>query len=160
MQKIFDLIKYFKRYDLIGLNIKDRLKWEAKINLVDGKYFELDFIDSTCKNCSPDKLIIWNCDIVRNFFLAKTDSLLKSPWDENLYMREHEDFFYAYKQKGFKVGYTDWCEGQYIGEKSKKDVTEYSKLRKLNMVDGLKNLQRKYKISGWVKYKNLENTKK
>ena len=51
--------------------------WEADLSL-DVAGFTLDFIDK-----SEDKLL-YKCDIVRNFFLATTESLLKSKWDENL----------------------------------------------------------------------------
>ena len=47
-----------------------------------------------------------NFDFVINFFLAKTDLLLKSPWDEELKIREHEDFFVRLKKIGAKVTFT------------------------------------------------------
>lgn len=159
MRNISELLRYFNRYDLIGLDIENRLKWEAKIRLIEGKSFELDFIQTSCKNCSSKKLIIYNCDICRNFFLAKTETLLELPWDENLKMHEHEDFFYRYSTI-FKVGYTNHFKGEYVGEKSKKDGSPYSKLRQKNMRESLEVLRKKYNISGWVTYKNLERIKK
>lgn len=160
MANINDLIRYFKRYDLLGLDISNRIKWEAKMKLIEGSHFELDFINTVCKTCNNKKLIIWNCDIVRNFFLAKTEYLDKIKWDQSLLMREHEDFFYRFKQEGLKVGYTNWCNGIYKGDKYKNKPGIYKKLRDQNMREGLKRLKEKYNITGWVKYKNLENIHK
>lgn len=33
------------------------------------------------------------CDVVENFFVARTDALRRVPWDERLRMLEHTDFF-------------------------------------------------------------------
>lgn len=160
MSNIHNLIHYMRRYDIIGLDILNRVKWEAKMRLVEGSHFELDFINTACKTCSSKKLVVYNCDICRNFFLAKTQSLLNNPWDEDLYMKEHEVFFYNIKKSKLKVGYTNNFKGTYVGEKSKKDGSEYSKLRNKNMAEGLKKLKEKYNIKKWVEYKNLENIHK
>ena len=46
------------------------------------------------------------CDLVNNFFIAKTDSIKKmGGWDKALKMGEHEDFFLRSKQSGLKVAY-------------------------------------------------------
>lgn len=160
MERVNDLLHYMRRYDVIGLDINNRIKWEAKLNLIKDSHFELDFIDTSCKTCSSSKIVIYNCDIVRNFFLAKTESLVNSPWDEDLKMREHESAFYEFKQKGYKVGWTKWCIGEYIGEKTKKDGSEYSKLRQKNWRDSMEVLKKKYNLKKWVSYKNLDNVHK
>lgn len=157
---IEQLLPYFKRYDLIGLDIENRIKWEAKLDLIKNKYFELDFINTTCKTCNPNKLIIYKCDIVRNFFIAKTDLLIKSPWDENLKMREHEDFFMRLKQINTKIGYINKFKGKYTGEKYKKSSSEYARIRQTNMYQGLMYLKSKWNIDGWVNYKHIENIRK
>ena len=46
-------------------------------------------------------------DVVNNFFIAKTDSIKKSPWDNELKLQEHTAFFYAAKKNGLKVGFTN-----------------------------------------------------
>lgn len=46
------------------------------------------------------------CDVILNFFIAKTDDLLKYTWDDDLkIVGEHLDFFLTIKDK-LKVGYT------------------------------------------------------
>lgn len=90
MKKLPKLLTYMKRYDIIGLDIKDRIGWEGILRLIPNDCFELEFIDKTCKLCSPKKLIIFHCDIVRNFFIGKTEVLYKIKWDNELKCREHE----------------------------------------------------------------------
>ena len=43
-------------------------------------------------------------DVVPNFLLAKTETLINIQWDARLKMGEHLDFFMRCKQKGIKVG--------------------------------------------------------
>ena len=184
MKHINNLTKYIKyspdfNIDLLGLNLKNRnIGWEAKLDLKDS--FILDFIDKnnepdekfadletirnskewSYENGNPAKLgdviNIWKCDIVRNFFLATTQSLKNVGWDKNLKMREHESFFWEYKQKGFKVGWTNTCHGEYIGIKE----NEYAKLRAKNMRESLNYLLKKYNLKSWIVYKHIERIKK
>lgn len=158
INKINDLISYFKRYDLIGLDLKNRkVGWEGKLSIKNNA-FELDFIDKTCKFCDNKKLVIFNCDIVRNLFLAKTESLFDIKWDEKLLMSEHEDFFIRYSDK-YKVGWTKWCNAEYIGDKSKKNNEEYSEVRKKNFQESQKYLFEKWNLKKWINYKNLHRSK-
>lgn len=147
-----------KTFDLIGLNLLNRrFGWEASINLVEGKYFELDFIDKTLhkNDLENGQFVIHKCEIVRNFFIASTSSLREVEWDDNLKMAEHEDFFYRYKLAGKKVGWTNICVGNYIGVRNE----EYGKIRNANWNKYTKVLKEKYKITGWVNYVNLERAK-
>jgi len=163
------LIPYFDKYDLIGLNLRDRIRWEGKLTLIPNSHFELEYIDFNKEwdtyiiETSYDEIDnfpifntiggIWDCDIVRNFFLARTETLHKVKWDENLVMHEHEDYFIRYKEAKYKVGCTDIVEGIYIGETSK-SRGDYAMLRKTNMADGRKTLFAKYNLKSWIKYKN------
>lgn len=46
------------------------------------------------------------CDLVNNFFIARTESVRKmGGWDAELKMGEHEDFFYRAKQHKLKVAF-------------------------------------------------------
>lgn len=176
MKRISYLTKfmYFNEdvaYDIIGLDLKNRkFGWEASINLVEGKYFELNFIDKKEFNLDritdfpPDNISvhlpnicyhIYNCEIVRNFFIGKTSSLKEVKWDDSLKMAEHEDFFWRFKQAGKKVGYTDFASGEYIGTRE----GDYNKLRGQNWNNCQKLLRAKYNIQGWVNYINLERAK-
>ena len=90
MKNLPKLLTYMNRYDIIGVDIKGRIGWEGLLRLVPNSHFELEFINKTCKLCSPKKLVIFNCEIVRNFFLGKTEVLHKIKWDNELVAREHE----------------------------------------------------------------------
>jgi len=50
-------------------------------------------------------------DFVPNFFLARTDSLLKLQWDNNLKVGEHEEFFLRFNSGNFRAAY---CTALYI----------------------------------------------
>jgi glycosyltransferase involved in cell wall biosynthesis len=46
------------------------------------------------------------CDLVLNFFIAKTDLARKVRWEEQIHCnRDHEDFFLAWKKAGYKTVY-------------------------------------------------------
>ena len=88
------------------------------------------------------------CDVVQNFFLAKTETLLKCSWDNELKLTEHEDFFYRLKNEtSYKVYFNDSIRCKYINKKPK-DYSE--KRQRIYNVYKLK-LQDKYKITSWIK---------
>lgn len=137
--------------DIVGLPLSNRIGWEADLDLIEGKHFLLTFI----KKEKSDKLIIQKCEICRNFFIAKIDVLLEVPWDEQFLMGEHEDEFMRLKLAYKKIGFTNKYKGKYIGTKP----LDYSSMRRKNFNEGLNKLRKKYNISGWVEYKNIEYTK-
>lgn len=140
-------------HDIVGLHLNNRIEWEGWLNLIPEKSFEIDFIE---KNKQTEFLTVWDCNIVRNFFLAKTELLRIVKWDNNLKMAEHEDFFWRIKERMGKVGCTKDITGEYIGERT----AEFQKFRDTNFQTGLKTLREKYKISGWVSYKNIDRIRR
>ncbi len=46
-------------------------------------------------------------DVTHNMFIAKTESVKKNPWDNDLKLQEHTAFFYAAKKAGLKVAFTN-----------------------------------------------------
>lgn len=144
-------------YDLIGFELKGSIcGWEAKINLIPTKAFQLEFIKKEQQFSKHPEFLLLDCELCRNIFIAKTDTLLSSPWDNNLLLAEHEDFFWQYKQKGYKVGWTNLI----VADKMKDRPDEYAELRRINFNNGQKYLKEKYKIKGWVEYINLDEAKK
>ena len=82
-------------FDLIGFDLRNRIPWEAWINLIPGKGFELDFLRRKTgefnqrENYQPyirdnNTCVVYPVELVKNFFLAKVDALLECPWDEDL----------------------------------------------------------------------------
>jgi len=167
MNNINDLIIFLERctVDLIGLKLENRIPWEAKLNLIEKSHFEIEYITkiretrwaTICDTENRETYYLWECDIVKNFFIAKTSSLMQTGWDRELLMAEHEDFFWRFKQNGFKVVYSESSAGIYIGENSKKDGKEYSKLRQGNWQHSLQKLKEKYNLKKWIGYKNKPN---
>lgn len=143
-----------RRWSLIGMDIFNRgVGWEAKLNLHENSHFELDFVDKN-KVYDFEPSMFFKCDIVRNFFIASTDSLYQTKWDNDLIMREHEDFFWRYKLNNHKVLWTNYCGGVYVGAASKASG-EYARIRRQNWNDSKDVLFKKYNLKSWVKYKNL-----
>lgn len=154
------LLPLYRDFDLIGLNLKERIGWEATLKLIPDESFELDFIDKSSNNSvwqvGDNVFNVWPCDICRNFWIAKTSTLLNVPYDNELIMCEHEDFFYRYKEAGYKVGCTDLCGGLYVKEQNNE---EYGRIRRTNFAIGMGRLKNKYSLKSWVSYKHLERTK-
>ena len=96
---------------------------------------------------------VWDCSIVRNFWIAKTEALIKVPYDEQLIMCEHEDWFWRVKQQGFVCGCTNACTGTY---NKCENTPEYDKIRANNFRIGQQRLKDKYNLKTWVTYKNIE----
>jgi glycosyltransferase involved in cell wall biosynthesis len=165
MKDITNLLPCFQKserpgwsyYDLIGLDLNNRIGWEAKINLIPEQTFELEFIEKVPGESgwiTGDILFdIWPCDIVRNFWIARTEALIKVPYDEQLIMCEHEDFFWRLNRKGIVVGCTDLCRGTY---NKSENTPEYDKIRQTNFRIGKQRLLDKYSLKTWVSYKNIE----
>lgn len=181
IQQINNIIDFLENseYSFCGFELENSTGgcgWEGKLNLIEGKSFELDFIDKNCPNFktystpkfsndwrnednSPaligDVIPIWNVDICRNIFIAKIDNLLNVKWDENFKLGGHEDFFWRLKQAGYKGCWTNYIYATKMTDRPE----EYAKLRRKNFNDGMEKLKEKYHISGWISYKNIEQAK-
>lgn len=69
-------------------------------------------------------------DFVINFFLAKTEILLRSPWDRELKIREHEDFFVRLKKTKAKITFTSDVSIFHYPDKEKQEASDvYQKMR-------------------------------
>lgn len=102
------------------------------------------------------------CDIIRNFFIAKTESINYTKWDEKLKLGEHEDYFYRlmnnYKSfteeygtdiyQPYQVFSCDYIKATYL----KVRPDEYNLMRRRMYGEFRRILKQKYKIKGWVKY--------
>lgn len=165
LQNLNNIVKnYLWGYNLIGFDLKGSVcGWEAKLKLIEGQAFELDFIEKTNRTArkfyidmkSNKEINIWDIDICRNIFMASAESLLETQWDEKLKLAEHESFFHEYQKAGFKCGWTNYI----IAEKMKDRPIEYNKFRQRNFDEGRQYLKEKYDIKGWVIYKHLERAK-
>jgi hypothetical protein len=145
------LIQYMDKYDIIGCHLKGNVPcyWVGNLSLIPGKCFHLNFIDRQNIINAPNG--IFDCNIIHNFFLAKTESLFNVKWDNNLRLAEHEDFMYRYVQQGFRIGWTPNVSCDYF--KTRSGV--HADYRMKNWTEGLEILKRKWGIKGWIEYENL-----
>jgi len=159
MKKLNELFICFKEYDVVGLELKGRISWEAYLDIQEA--FVFDFIERHPVNALLDRytdkqITVHTCDVIRNFFMAKTPVLASVLWDDNVKMGEHGDWFWRLKQEGFKVGFTDYCEGQYRSNIE----TEYKQLRQKNLEIGKDYMKKKYNLKKWHEYIHLERVRK
>jgi glycosyltransferase involved in cell wall biosynthesis len=71
-----------------------------------------------------------NLDFVLNFFLARTNILKYYPWDSDLKIREHEEFFWRLKQNNVRVTYTNEVSiWHFPDDHSEIKKTKYSEMR-------------------------------
>lgn len=141
-----DFLDLNKNYGILGFKLNNRIKWEKLLR----------------KNCLNDKFVIKNadeylnladqsylrCDIVRNFFLAKTECLTSNIWDNELKLGEHEIFFWNLKTLTYwKVFYSDLYEANYIKDS---ENTEYQKMRKRLYKQFIPLMLKKYHLNIWL----------
>ena len=97
-------------------------------------------------------------DFIANFFLTKTDILRKFPWDKNLRLSEHAEFFWQLKQKTkVRIAHVDKVSVIHIPcyFRSK----EYAKMRSIRL-DHFRNLMLKKNGFTGIKYIGGKNDSK
>ena len=117
------IISFMDKYkaDVVGLPLKDRIPWNADLELDRLKGFVMD----TPKR-NPivfERYEFIPCDIVCNFFIGRTEMLKKVKWNEKYKLAEHEDFFWRLKKAGGRVfalnsnsfgQYYSYKKGEYL----------------------------------------------
>jgi len=138
-------------FGIVGFNIKNRQAWEGEIDLIPNLCFSVQQLHmQNAQFINYNNVNFYNCTVVRNFFLAKTQCLLDNSWDNELKLCEHEDFFWRLKQTKWKVFYTDSWASNYVKMEHNQ---EYSAFRQRMYTDFKQVLLKKYNISTWLKYK-------
>jgi hypothetical protein len=129
------LFNQYPDVGIIGFSINGRKPHPRNIDLIPGKYFYQSI---------PQNLPY--CDMVSNFFIAKIRCLLDNPWDENLKLCEHEDFFWRLKTKTpWKVIFNNTYSCDYVKDRS----PEYNAMRVRLYGEFQEILRKKYNISEW-----------
>lgn len=131
---------------ILGFDLDNRVPWEYFMDIQNNRFMlkKNDVIEID----PATGLRIKRCDICRQFFLAKINTILDVKWDENLKTGEHEDFFWRYKQAGHKVCWTPDITGNYIDFKP----AEYTKYRNRQYNEFRDKLFKKYNLNDWVEY--------
>ena len=143
---IINFLEEKEERGLVGFELVNRQYWVYNIDLIPGQVFKLT--KNNLKVVNSQKIQFTSCEVITNFFLAKTKCLLENKWDDELKLAEHEDFFWRLKQTKYKVYYTDYIKAQYINQKN----VEYNKYRSRLYHEFKEKLQQKYNISGWLQY--------
>jgi len=140
---IIDFMNSDENIGIVGLKINNRVKWNWNITL------EKEFFDLTkatdIKNFKD--LEFTKCQVVSNFFLARTQCLLENKWDNELKLLEHEDFFYRLSQTHWKVYASEFYKCNYINDKP----NSYKIMRDRMYTEFKHKLQLKYNITGWIR---------
>lgn len=104
-----------KKAGLVGFKLRNRLYWTCDMERK-GDSIILD-VPRRDKILYKD-IQFQPCDMVKNFFLATTESLLDIKWNNELKLAEHIDFFFRYSQK-YPVYFTNTIEAKYIKSTNK-----------------------------------------
>jgi len=146
LQPVIDFLENNNEAGIVGFNLLKRVPWEVDMKFIKGKGWELDI--PRRKIVKFKSLFLQPCDMIKNFFIAKTKCLLENKWDEELKLSEHESFFNELKQTNWKVFYISNIKAMYKDYKSVK----YQHYRR-RMYHFFRNiLRKKYEINGWVTY--------
>jgi len=132
---------------LVGFDIEKRIPWEWNIELRPNDCFWLSKVKEEDIITHGD-IVIKKVQMCRNFFIAKTEALYNIKWDNELKLAEHEDFFYRFKQGGYKCIWTNLIKGRYIEYKPE----DYLKMRDRMYHTFQYIMLKKYNITQWMKY--------
>jgi GT2 family glycosyltransferase len=131
---------------ILGFDLNNRAPWEYFMDIQNSSFL---LTKNPVIEADPGTgLRIKRCDICRQIFLAKTETILKVKWDEALKTGEHEDFFWRYKQAGYKVCFTPDIACDYVDYKP----ADYLKYRERQYKEFRNILFAKYKLNSWVTY--------
>lgn len=112
VDKMIEFLEANPEYDLVG----GRIHQNGRIHNYQGffefndknlniKAFNTD--GASYKKCEKSGLRYANCDLVFNFFVARTKAIKEVLWDEKIKVAyEHSSFFIAFKEAGKKVAFS------------------------------------------------------
>lgn len=128
---IIDFLESNFNNGIVGMNIG--YKWMYNLATEDNEWKLIPNYEKTIFQ----NIDLWKFDIIPNFFIAKTQCLLDNPWDNNLKMSEHLDFFWNLKiNTNWKVYYTNYIEAKRIPCRS----GDYGKMRQRHLTNEFRTL--------------------
>jgi glycosyltransferase involved in cell wall biosynthesis len=146
LDKAIDLLSH-SDISILGFDIEHRTPWEYNLDM-DSKRFILQRLGKDTLR-QERGLSILDCEICRQFFICKTMPVHQVRWDVELKTADHEDFFWRFKQAGYRVAWTPDISGRYIEYKP----LQYLKYRNRMYSIFRKKLLKKYNLRSWVTYK-------
>jgi hypothetical protein len=139
---ILQAYAYVTGFDLLGADVvMDGKKMDYFANLL----LENNTITyERVTNDTNSKFV--KCDMILNFFIAKTDKIIEYGWDNDLKLAEHTAFFFEHKGK-LNVGYTQEIsinhqkilEGDYVKfrTRAKNFLNEWMKKKNIDQIINL-----------------------
>jgi hypothetical protein len=146
LDKAVQFLENHSEVGILGFDLKDRIPWEYFMDIKNNSFLLTK--TGPIETDPVTGLHFKRCDICRQFFLTKIDSILAVKWDEQLKTGDHEDFFWRYKQAGYKVCWTPDISGQYIDYKPE----EYLRYRNRQYKEFRKILFKKHNLNNWIEY--------
>jgi len=146
LEIVIQFLNEHKHYGIIGLKLNSRTGWEKliRLSIKQDRFIITDAYEYKKFNNSD----FLRCDMVKNFFLAKTEVLYWHKWDNRLKLSEHEDFFWRLKQTSFfKVFYNESYGANYINCKPLK----YNQMRQRLYAEFHPLFLKKYNMKYWLK---------
>lgn len=143
LPEIVDFLDADPRRAIVGFELKGRVSWEHNMEMKDGTFV----LTPSTKLIAHKGIAYVECDICRNFFVAKTSVLRLVQWDDGLKLCEHEDFFWRVKQAGYQVFYTEAISADYIRDRP----TDYDRYRNRLYGEFKDKLMKKYNLTKWFK---------
>ena len=140
-----DFLESHEDYGIVGFKLNNRVSWEKLLrkNWLNDKFM----IKNASERQISNNQSFLRCDIVSNFFLAKTECLFQTRWDNDLKLGEHEIFFWNLKtQTYWKVFYNELYEAQYI----KTYNEDYKKMRMRLYKQFVPLMMKKYHLNMWL----------
>lgn len=110
LQEMINFLEANPEYDLIGGRIFENNQvrnYQGNMEIVGRtlKYTKLEL--DNFKICPTSQIKYKPCDLTFNFFIARTEALKSTLWEEKIKVRyEHSTFFLDFKEKGYKVVFT------------------------------------------------------
>jgi len=142
---------HLDRYDVIGGQVSSahggtpegfvgRFEWEKRAN---GAVLHLRHYDMTAVAMARQPV---PCDYCLNWFVARTESLRRCPWDERLKVCRHADWFLGAYMRGLRIAYHHGVIVRHYRHTDPPERPEYMHLRRGRYAHFLRLVETKWHL--------------
>ena len=119
--------------------------WEYNLKIEDGEFVLIKNNEPTTFN----GIVYYKYDLVKQFYLAKTEVLLKNKWDDRLKLTEHIEHLWRLKQE---TSYKVYCTSIICADRINDRPKEYKKYRDRQYSNEFRDIvKKKWGLTGWLK---------
>lgn len=125
IERMLSALESHPEIDVAGGDVGGEGHWKGGNTLIvaPGQYIAQKPVKTLPSGVTP-------CDIVLNYFIARTESIRPFPWDERMKIGgEHGDWFLTLKDNGVRVAYISGVNITVLPHNARKEDPRYSKLR-------------------------------